>query len=174
MFAGVPGSIPGWGVCDFSLSVKASLHIFPFPFPSLSLSLRPFTCASKRTLCISPISSKNFCLYAYIGVGHNTAYSRVFPRPVSTCVPRPLPRPKGEPARGVRGMLPRKILKFDVAKTAILGIFMHLAAHFSSLPLPKNESDSEYLPKTLIEDKSFHIKLCRAELPIDNENWLDS
>ena len=46
---------------------------------------------------------------------------------------------------------------------------MHLAAHFSSLPLPKYESDSEHLPKTLIEDKPFHVKLCRAELPIDNK-----
>ena len=46
---------------------------------------------------------------------------------------------------------------------------MHLAAHFSSLPFPKNESDSEHLPKTLIEDKPFHVKLCRAELPIDNK-----
>ena len=46
---------------------------------------------------------------------------------------------------------------------------MHLAAHFSSVPFPKNESDSEHLPKTLIEDKPFHVKLCRAELPIDNK-----
>ena len=50
---------------------------------------------------------------------------------------------------------------------------MHLAAHFSSLPVPipfpKNESDSEHLPKTLIEDKPFQVKLCRAELPIDNK-----
>ena len=43
---------------------------------------------------------------------------------------------------------------------------MHLAAHFSSLPFPKNESDSEHLPKTLFEDKPFHVKLCRTELPI--------
>ena len=40
-FAGVPGSIPGWGICDFSVSAKASLPISlslspfpPFPFPS--------------------------------------------------------------------------------------------------------------------------------------------
>ena len=46
---------------------------------------------------------------------------------------------------------------------------MHLAAHFSSLPLPKTESDAELLPKTLIKDKPFHVKLCRAELPINNE-----
>ena len=82
---------------------------------------------------------------------------------------------RASPARGSGGMLPRKILKFDVAKTAIFRYFMHLAAHFSSLPFPKNESDSEHLPKTLIEDKPFHVKLCRAELPIDNKNnWLDS
>ena len=54
-------------------------------------------------------------------------------------------------------------------KRLFLGIFMHLAAHFSSLPFPKNESDSEHLPKTLIEDKPFHVELCRAELPIDNK-----
>ena len=44
-------------------------------------------------------------------------------------------------------------------KRPFLGIFMHLAAHFSSLPFPKNEFDSEHLPKTLIEDKPFHVKL---------------
>ena len=54
-------------------------------------------------------------------------------------------------------------------KRLFLGIFMHLAAHFSSLPFPKNESDSEHLPKTLIEDKPFLVKLCSAELPIDNK-----
>ena len=54
-------------------------------------------------------------------------------------------------------------------KRPFLGIFMHLAAHFSSLPFPINESDSEHLPKTLIEDKPFHVELCRAELPIDNK-----
>ena len=36
---------------------------------------------------------------------------------------RPLPRPKGELSRGSGGMLPRKNLKFDVAKTAVLCIF---------------------------------------------------
>ena len=37
-FAGVPGSIPGWGVCDFFRSAKASLTI--------SLSLSPFPSSS--------------------------------------------------------------------------------------------------------------------------------
>ena len=55
---GIPGSIPGWGVCDFSVSAKASLPISLFPlslplsfpsssFPFLFLSLRPFVCALK-------------------------------------------------------------------------------------------------------------------------------
>ena len=68
-------------------------------------------------------------------IGHRRPDIRVFPRPVSTCVRnvgtcvrklsgrRPLPRPKGEPARGSGGMLPRKILKVDVAKTAIFRYF---------------------------------------------------
>ena len=59
-FAGVPGSIPGWGVCDF-FPFLPKLHFqFPFPlslplsfpssslsFPFLFLSLRPFVCTLK-------------------------------------------------------------------------------------------------------------------------------
>ena len=46
--AGVPGSIPGWGVCDF-FPFLPKLHVqFPFSFPflfhSLSLSLQPSVC----------------------------------------------------------------------------------------------------------------------------------
>ena len=60
---------------------------------------------------------------------------RVFPRPAWTCVQsektcvlklsgrRPFRRPKGELCRGSGGVLPGKILKFDVAKKAILCIF---------------------------------------------------
>ena len=57
-FAGVPGSIPGWGVCDFFSFCQSFTSNFPFPlsfplsfpsssFPFLFLSLRPFVCALK-------------------------------------------------------------------------------------------------------------------------------
>ena len=42
----VPGSIPGYCVCHFLVSAKASLsHIhssFPAPFPCISLSVQPY------------------------------------------------------------------------------------------------------------------------------------
>ena len=73
---------------------------------------------------------------------------RVFPRPVLTCIRnigtcvrklsgrRPLPLPKGEPAGGSGGMLPRKILKFDVAKTAIFRYFYAFSSAFFLSTVP--------------------------------------
>ena len=48
-FAGIPGPIPGWGVCDFFFRFCQSFtsnfsFSFPFLFLSLSLSIRPFAC----------------------------------------------------------------------------------------------------------------------------------
>ena len=49
---GVPGSIPGWGVCDYFHFCQSFTSNFPFPFsfpflfPSLSLSFRPLVCVS--------------------------------------------------------------------------------------------------------------------------------
>ena len=77
-----------------------------------------------------------------------STHHRVFPRPVLTCVRnvgtcvrklsgrRPLPRPKGEPARGSGGMLPRKFLKFDVAKTAIFMYFYAFSSAFFLSTVP--------------------------------------
>ena len=60
-FAGVPGSIPGWGVCDFFRFCQSFSSNVPFPLslplsfhssfiPFLFLSLRPFVCALKYTI----------------------------------------------------------------------------------------------------------------------------
>ena len=68
---------------------------------------------------------------------------------------RPLPRPKGELSRRSGGMLPQKILKFDVAKTAILCIFNAESKSFSSPGIPENRSYSHHLPETLTEDEHF-------------------
>ena len=69
---------------------------------------------------------------------------------------RPLPHLKGELAKGVRGMLPRKILKFDVAKRPLYALLKLRASHFSSLDIPKKRSYSDHLPVTLTEDEHFN------------------
>ena len=69
---------------------------------------------------------------------------------------RPLPRPKGKLARGVRGMLPWKILKFDVAKWPFYALLMLRASHFSSPDILKKRSYSDHLPETLTEEEHFN------------------
>ena len=56
---------------------------------------------------------------------------------------------------GSRGMLPRKILKFDVAKTAFYAFLMLRASRFSSPGILKNRSYSGHLPETITEDEHF-------------------
>ena len=55
-------------------------------------------------------------------------------------------------------MVPRKNLKFDVAKTAILCMcnFNAESKSFSSPGIPKNRSYSDHLLETLTEDEHFN------------------
>ena len=74
-FAGVPGSIPGWGVCDFffSVSAKASLPISlslspfpPLPFPSSSFPFpSPFDLSFALKNASSHLSHYCQCLSRY-------------------------------------------------------------------------------------------------------------
>ena len=59
---------------------------------------------------------------------------------------------------GSKGMLPWKILKFDVAKRPFYALFMLRASHFSSPDIPKKISYSDHLPEseTLTEDEHFN------------------
>ena len=53
-------------------------------------------------------------------------------------------------------MVPRKILKFDVAKMVILCIFNAESKSFFLSGIPKNRSYSDQLPETLKEDEHFN------------------
>ena len=75
VFAGVPGSIPGWGVCDFFRFCQSFTSNSPFPFSflflflSLSLSLRPFVCAKKRIfafILLTILSVRAWCTMATV------------------------------------------------------------------------------------------------------------
>ena len=66
--------------------------------------------------------------------------------------------PKGR-ARLGGGGLPRKILKFDVAKRPFYALLMLRASHFSSPDIPKKRSYSNHLPETLTEDVHFNDTL---------------
>ena len=83
------------------------------------------------------------CRASKLACGNYVAAGHLFPRRVSLL------------SRGSRGMVPRKILKFDVAKRPFYAFLMLRASRFSSPGIPKNRYYSDHLPETLAEDEHF-------------------